>query len=58
MEEEVKLRCLPRDNEVVRSVLSEAEKEYSDFIKQETGMELKVKVELVDTVPLEKRDTE
>jgi hypothetical protein len=58
MEDEIKLRCLPKDNEVVRSVIKEAEQEYSDFIKKETGMQKQVKIEVVESVPLEKNDTE
>ena len=58
MEDEIKLRCLPKDNEVVRSVIKEAEQEYCDFIKKETGMQKQVKIEVVESVPLEKNDTE
>jgi hypothetical protein len=58
MEEEIKLRCLPCDNEVVKSVLKEAAQEYSDFLKKETGMNKTVNMELVESVPLEKKDTE
>jgi hypothetical protein len=58
MEDEINLRCLPKDNDVVKSVLSDAAKEYSDFLKKETGMTKTVKIELCENVPLEKKDTE
>lgn len=58
MEDDIKLRCLPKDNDVVKSVFAEAAQEYADFLKKETGMEKTVKLELVESVPLEKSDTE
>lgn len=58
MEDDIKLRCLPKDNDVVKSVLTEAAQEYSEFLKKETGMQKTVKIELVESVPLEKKDTE
>lgn len=58
MEDDIKLRCLPKDNEVIKSVLKDAAREYSEFLKKETGMEKTVTIELVESVPLEKRDTE
>jgi hypothetical protein len=57
MEPEIKMRCLPEDNDLVESVLSEAEKEYSEFMKQDTGVDRKVKIELVKTVPLTDAET-
>jgi hypothetical protein len=57
MEPEIKMRCLPEDNDLVESVLAEAEKEYSEFMKQDTGVDRKVKIELVKTVPLTDAET-
>jgi hypothetical protein len=57
MEPEIKMRCLPEDNGLVESVLEEAEKEYSEFMKTDTGVDRKVKIELVKTVPLTDAET-
>jgi hypothetical protein len=58
MEDDIKLRCLSRDNDVVKSVLNDAKKEYAEFIKKETGLVKTVNIEVVESVPLEKSDTE
>lgn len=58
MEDEVKLRCRAEDVSIVKGVISDAAKEYSKFIKQETGAERTVKIEVVEAHPLEKKDTE
>lgn len=58
MEDDIKLRCLSRDTDVVKSVLSDAKKEYAEFIRKETGLEKSVNIEVVESVPLEKSDTE
>lgn len=58
MEDEVKVRCRAEDISVVKGIASDAAKEYSKFIKQETGTERTVKIEVVEAHPLEKKDTE
>jgi vacuolar-type H+-ATPase subunit E/Vma4 len=57
MEDDIKLRCLPKDNEVVKSVISEAAQEYSDFLKKETGIQKTVKIELVESLFPSRRKT-
>ena len=57
MEKQVRLRCRPEDNEVVESLLEECCQAYSEFVKEETGMEKTCEIELVKTVPLKDSDT-
>jgi hypothetical protein len=53
----VKLRCRKEDTDVIKSVIADAQKEYSEFVKRETGQDMNVKIEVVETVPLEEKDT-
>ena len=58
MEEDVKLRCRAEDADALRSVLKEAAAEYAQFLKQETGEDTRVTLELVDKLPLDRHETE
>lgn len=58
LETEVKLRCKAEDVQMVKGLIPEVQKEYSEFMKKETGEDTKVTIEVVDHVPLEKADTE
>eukprot|EP01016_Furgasonia_blochmanni_P045148 TRINITY_DN632_c0_g1_i4.p1 TRINITY_DN632_c0_g1~~TRINITY_DN632_c0_g1_i4.p1 ORF type:complete len:295 (-),score=107.72 TRINITY_DN632_c0_g1_i4:114-998(-) len=53
MEEEVLLKCRKEDTAIVESVLEEAEREFTDLCRRETGRELNTKLYLLKDQPLD-----
>ena len=58
MEENVLVRCLEKDYDICKSVVSDAEQEYSKFMKENSGQEYKTSVEVSKEHPQTKTHTE
>lgn len=53
LESKVKIRCKDGDQELVKAVIPDAKKEFEEFLKEKTGKEVDLDLELQNT-PLSK----